>query len=67
MYNLALHLGRKHFCCYCLQVFRTADILKNHVTDCFKINGRQIIKMPKNFGYVRFKYYERKIRSPFMF
>ena len=36
-----LHRGRKHFCWY------TAENLKSHVNDCFKINGKQVIKMPK--------------------
>ena len=36
-----LHRGRKHFCLY------TAENLKSHVNDCFKINGKQVIKIPK--------------------
>ena len=47
MYDHTLHHGRKHFCCYCLQAFRTAEKLKCHIKDCFKINGKQTIKMPK--------------------
>ena len=34
------HCGRKHFCRYCLQASSTAEILKSHVNDCFKINGK---------------------------
>ena len=34
--------------------------------DCFKINDKQLIKMPKNNEYGRFKNYERKIKSPFI-
>ena len=41
-------------------------ILKSHVKDCFKINGRHIIKMPKKAEYVRLKKYDRKIKSPLM-
>ena len=52
MYDPALYHGRK--------------ILKSHVNDCFKINGKQMIKMPRKDEYVRFKNYERKIKSPFM-
>ena len=32
--------------------------------DCLKINGKQRIIMPKKGGYVRFKNYERKMKSP---
>ena len=31
--------------------------------DCLKINGKQRIIMPKKGGYVRFKNYERKMKS----
>ena len=44
MYDHALHYGRKHFCCYCLQAFSTEEILKCHIEDCFKINAKQKIK-----------------------
>ena len=55
MYDYTLHGGRKYFCCYCLQAFSTEKILQCHVKDCFKINGKQMIKMPKNGEYARFK------------
>ena len=32
MYDHTLFLGRKHFCSYCLQDFRTEEILKRKVT-----------------------------------
>ena len=51
MYNHTLHSGRKHFCCYCLQAFRTAGKLKCYIKDCFKINGNQITGMPKKGEY----------------
>ena len=54
MYDHTLYCGRKRFC-YCLQAFSTEKMLKCHVKDCFKINGRQMIKMPKNGEYARFK------------
>ena len=41
-------------------------ILKCHINDCFKINVKQIIKMPKEGIYVRLKNYEWKIKSPFI-
>ena len=47
MYDYSLHLERKHFCWYCLHVFITEEILKRHIKNCFKINGKEMIKMPK--------------------
>ena len=68
MYDHTLHHGRKHFCCYCLQAFRTEEKLECHVEDCckIKINRKQRIKMPKKGEYVRLKNCKRKIKSPFM-
>ena len=40
------HRGRKHFCGYCLQAFSKTEILKSQANDCFKINGKEMIKMP---------------------
>ena len=54
MFHHILHHQRKHFCCYCLQVFSTEEILKCHLKDCFEFNGKQRIKMPKKGGYDRF-------------
>ena len=58
MYDHSLHRGKKHFCRYCLQAFSTEEILKHHIKDCFKINGKQRIIMPKKDEYVKFKNYE---------
>ena len=66
MYDHTLHRERKHFCRYCLQASSTKEILKNHIKDCFKINGKQRIIMPKKGELVKFKNYERKIKSPFI-
>ena len=51
---------------YCLQAFRKTDILRGYIKDCFKINGKQRVKMPTKGEYVKFKNYERKIKSLFM-
>ena len=40
MYDHSLHCGRKHFCSYCLYVFIIEEILRCHIKDCFKINGK---------------------------
>ena len=66
MYDHILHRGRKYFCCYCLQAFSIEEILKSHTKDCFKINDEQRIQMPKKGEYVKFKNFERHIKSPFM-
>ena len=66
MYDHLLHLGRKYFCRYCLHAFITEEILKKHIKNCFKINGKQMIKMPKKGEYVKFKNFERKVEWPFM-
>ena len=66
MYDHSSHRGRKHFCHYYLHAFFTGEILKRHIKDCFKVNGRQTIKMPNKGEYVKFKNFKRKIKSPFM-
>ena len=63
---IILYTVEKQFFRYCLQTFSTEEILKHHIKDCFKINDKQKIIMPKKVEYVRFKNYERKIKSPFI-
>ena len=57
---------RKGLTIYRLHAFITEEILKRHIKDCFEINGKETIKMPKKGKYVEFKAFERKIKSPFM-
>ena len=59
MYDHSLHHRRKHSCCYCLQAFSTEEILKRHIKDYLKINGKQRIAMSEKGEYVKFKNYER--------
>ena len=66
MYDQTLHDRRKYFCRWCLQFFSTAEIVRIHVVDCFKINDEQIIKMLTKGEYDRLKNYRRKIKSPFI-
>ena len=47
----------------CLRAFRKTDALKCHIKDCSKINGNQIIKMPEKGEHVKFKSYDKKIKS----
>ena len=48
-----------------MQAFSSEEILKSHIKYCFKINGKQTIKMSKNGKYIKFKNLEGKIKSPF--
>ena len=66
MYDHSLHCVRKHFYRYCLHAFTTEEILNSHIKNYFKINGKQMTKMPKKGEYVNVKNFERKIKSPFM-
>ena len=59
------HRGKKHFCRYCLHAFIIEEILKCHVKDCFRIDNKQTIKMPKKGESVKFKNVEKK-KSPFI-
>ena len=54
MYNHTLHRGRKYFCRYCLRAFRIAEKFKCPIKGCFKINGKQTIKMLKKSEYIKF-------------
>ena len=65
MYNSNLHRGRKYFPRDCLQAFNTEKILKHRFKGCFNFNGKQSIIMPKKDKHIKFKYSERKIKSPF--
>ena len=47
MYDHSLHCQKRYFCCYCLQAIGTEEILKCHIKECFKINGKQRILMLK--------------------
>ena len=66
MYDHSLHRRRKYFHRYCLQAFITEEILKRHIKDCFKINDKQTIEMPKKGEHVKFKNFERKLKPPIM-
>ena len=61
MYANTLHRGRKRFCRFSLQALSTEEILKRHIKDCFKINGKQRILMPIKGEYIKFRNYDFKI------
>ena len=60
VYDHTLHRRRKYSFRYCLQAFRTAEKLKCHIKDCFKIKYEQTIKMPKKSEYIEFKNFGKK-------
>ena len=60
MYKQTKHKNRKHFCMYCLQRFKSENILNNHRENCVVINGAQAIKMPEADDMV---YFETTIRD----
>ena len=60
MYNHILHCSKTHFCRYCLQGFSTEEILKCHIKDCFKVNGRQKTIMLKMVDMLNSKIIKEK-------
>ena len=66
--NILVHLytiihyivEEKFFCHYYLQAFSAEEILKHHIKDCFKINGKQEIKMPKKGQHIKSKNFDGK-------
>ena len=62
MYDHALHFGRKHFCRYSLEAFRTAEKLKFHIKECFKVNCKQTVKVSKKVEYIKFKKFGKKTK-----
>ena len=50
----------KHFCCYCLQPFSREETLNCHVKDYFKINGKQMIKIPEKVNMLNSKILKEK-------
>ena len=60
MYDYTLHRGRKNFCRYCLQAFSSEGILKGHIKDSFRINGKQRIIIPKKVNFINSKTMKEK-------
>ena len=66
MYYHILYHGEKHFCCYYLQALNTEELLKRHIKDFLKINGKSKTIMIKKSQYVTLKNHEKIIKSPFI-
>ena len=52
---IKLYIVEKKILLFCLQAFSTKEKLKFCIKGFFKINGKQIIIMPKKGEYVKFK------------
>ena len=57
IYNNTFHRRKNHFCRYSLHIFSTKEILKCHIRDYFKINGKQkfIMRKKTNMLYSKIK------------
>ena len=60
MYDPTLNLRGKQFSCYCLQAFSTKEILKDHIKDCFEINGKKKFIIPKETNMLNSKITKEK-------
>ena len=56
----------KNFYRYGLQAFSMKNILKGRINNCFKINDKQRITIPKRGEYVKFKNFEINMKLLFM-
>ena len=66
IYNHTLHHRKKHLCRYNLQAFSTEEILKRHIKNRLKINGKPKIIIHEKVEYVKLKNYDQKIKPPFI-
>ena len=60
MYDHIFHCGRKNFCRHFLQACSTEETLKCHIKDCFKIDGKQRIILPKKANTLNSKVMKEK-------
>ena len=63
MCNETKYKNKRHFCRYCLQCFSSEKILIKHKGTCFKINGKQSIKLKS--GSNKFKNHFEQLAVPF--
>ena len=57
-YDHTQNFWKIYFFRYCFQAFSIIDILKNYVNDCFKVNGKQMIKMSKKVSILDSKFWK---------
>ena len=63
MFSKTKNKNKKYFCRCCLQCFSSEKVLNKHKEDCLIINGKQNVKLEKEF--ISFKNYSRQIPVPF--
>ena len=60
MYDHILHRGKNIFAVIDYKLLVQKKMLKFHVKDCFKTNGKQMIKMPKKVNMLDSKIMKEK-------
>ena len=63
MFNKSKNKNKKYFCRYCLQCFINECVLTEHKKNCLVINGKQCVKLSKEF--ICFKNCYIQISAPF--
>ena len=63
IFNKTKHKNKKYFCRYCLQCFRSKNVLVEHKETRLKINGRQTVKLRS--GSIKFKNHFKELVAPF--
>ena len=56
---------KRYYCYYCLNSFKTEEVLGNHQEYCHN-NEAVKIEFPKNNLHVNFKNFERSMKVPFV-
>ena len=63
MFHKTKNKNKKWFCKSCLQWFRSERVMIKHKEDCFRINGKQSVKLEE--GIIESENYCRQIPVPF--
>jgi len=59
--------NKKFFCKYCLHAFSRQELLEDHVTDCFAINGTQKTSLPSEKDKtLEFVNHKKQLKVPFI-
>ena len=63
MFSKTKNKNKKYFCEYCLQCFRSENVLIEHKENYLIINGKQYVKLGKDS--ISFKNYSKQWYAPF--
>ena len=67
MYSYNKHNEKKHFCRYCLHAYSKKELLVNHISDCYAINGTQKVSLPdEDHKILKFTNYDKQLKVPFV-